>query len=72
MKRIIGFFTILFLMSAIADTGFATQQEMMMKKQTHEMTSKQPTMQKQPKKSKYRKVKKYFKGRKMVRKSTTK
>jgi hypothetical protein len=71
MKRIIGFFTILILVLAIAETSLATPQEMM-KKQTTEMTSKKPTMQKQRKKTKYRKVKKSYKSRKIVRKSFVK
>jgi lipopolysaccharide/colanic/teichoic acid biosynthesis glycosyltransferase len=71
MKRIIGFFTILILVLAIAETSLATPQEMM-KKQTTEMTSKKPVMQRQRKKTKYRKVKKSYKSRKMVRKSFVK
>ncbi len=71
MKRIVGFFTILFLVLAITEISFATQQEMM-KKQPNVMSSKKPTMQKQRKKIKYRKVQKHYKGRKMVRKSTLK
>lgn len=71
MKRIIGFFTILVLVLAIAETSFATRQEMM-KKQTNMMTSKKPIAQKQRKKTKYRKVKKSYKSRKMVRRSFAK
>ncbi len=65
MKRITGFFTILFLVLAIAETSFATQQEMM-KKQTNMMSSKKPMMQKQSKKIQYRKVQKSYKGRKKI------
>jgi len=71
MKRIIGFFTILFLVLAIAGTNFATQQEMM-KKQTTMMSSKQTTMRKQRKKIRFRKVLRQYKGKKMVRKSAIK
>ena len=68
MKRIIGFFTILFLVLAFAETGFGADQEMM-KKQTN-MMSKQPTMQKQRKKVKNRKAKNYYKRKKVIKKST--
>ncbi len=71
MKRIIGFFTILFLVLAIAGTGFAGQQEMM-KKQPSMMSSKQPTMKKQHKKVKSRKIVRYYKSKKIVRKSVIK
>ena len=77
MKRIIGFFTILVLVLAIAETSFATPQEMMMKKQPSMMgkktsTTKTTAIRKKRKQIKHRKFSKYYKGRKIARKSTVK
>jgi hypothetical protein len=71
MKRIIGFFTILFLVMAFAEISFGAHQEMM-KKQTNMMASKQPTIQKQRKKIKNPKARNYHKSRKIVRKPVIK
>jgi hypothetical protein len=74
MKRIIGVFTILFVMLAFSETGFATQQEMM-KKQDNVMTAKRPTMQtmqKKRKKIRFRRAKKRLKYRKTTRRSNLK
>jgi hypothetical protein len=76
MKRIIGFFTILVLVLAVAETSFATPQEMM-KKQPSMMgkktsTTKTTAIRKKRKQIKQRKFSKYYKGRKIARKSTIK
>ncbi len=76
MKRIIGFFTTVFLVLSIAAVGFAFQEDMMkkqpsmMKKKT--MVSKSISTRKYRKQIKHSKFHKHYKGRKMVRKSTLK
>jgi hypothetical protein len=77
MKRIIGFFTILVLVLAVAVTSFATPQEMMMKKQPSMMgkkttTTKTTAVRKKRKQIKQSKFSKYYKGRKIGRKSAIK
>lgn len=77
MKGIIGFFTILVLVLAIAETSFATPQEMMTKKQPSMMvkktsTTKTTVIRKKRKQIKHRKFSKYYKSKKIARKSTIK
>lgn len=72
MKRLIGFFTILFAVT-FAPASFASHQEMMMKKQSSMMskktTKKNITVRKNQKQNKYRMFSKSNKSKKLIRKS---